>query len=339
LPLSVVIAPPGAGLTKTIYLTTRLTQTGGLQSLNQWAAPYVIDETGALVTETLHAPSSIAATSCENCMCRITATYQGGYDDDPATHFYVWITTDGSAPNPALAATYTEAMIPNGLDDSNYLSYLCGHYAHASLVKVLVRAYRSGDAVYSANTTIVTEEISTAALRGPDTPLEWDDDLLATVRGALAMPSFTLTESTTGSIHWQCIRGQIRFYFNTTLAFVITDREFRTEWSVLTADIGGASAKNGVEVIDANTAYLAINSVRVMKLDLAALEITMISQSFTGPTGITYQKSGPIYVTATEISFQNWVNGMWKTVATLSAAGDFSIDSIRYCSSSAEMFA
>ncbi len=336
LPLSVVVAPPGAGLTKTVYLATRKTNTGGLQSRNQYAHPFIIDDTGALVTEALHAPSNVAATVLENGLVRVTATYQGGYDDDPATHFYAWITTDGTAPDPDDAETYSIGMIPNGLSDSNFLLYVPGPYAHATIFKVLVRSYRSGDTTFSENTTPVTATITKAALRGIEEPQSWDDDLLAEVSASLGMPYGSLVESLRGNINWQFVRGQVRLYFDAVCAFVITDCEFRTMWTLTTGTVAGAASKNGVEVVDANTAYLAINGTRVMKLDLAALEITALQPS---PGTIAYNsfESGPIYVTTDRVYFQNFVGGIWRTVATLSAAGDLVCETIRTCATSAEL--
>ena len=335
LPLSVVVAPPGAG-TKTVYLTTRETNTGAPQSLNQYGHPFVIDATGALVTETLHAPNNVTATVIENCSLRIAAQYQSGYDDDPATAFHVWITTDGSTPNPAGAPTYTQAMIPDGLSDTYDLLYLAGPYVHMQTIKLLVRSYRAGDAVSSSNTAITTVAITTSSLRNADQPRELDNNLLASVRSVIPIPSFTLVESATGNIHWQAVRGQIRFYFDTVCAFVLTDNAFRTTWTITTDSVSGAASKSGVEVVDANTVYFALNDVRVMKLDLSTTTITLISQTYSTPTNMSFE-SGPVYVTDARIYFQAWIAGIWRTIATLSAAGDFETETVTQCTTSDEL--
>ena len=65
LPVSVTVTPPVSG-TKTVYLTTRYTNIAGLESQNQYAHPFVIDSTGAIVTETLHPPENIVLTPLDN---------------------------------------------------------------------------------------------------------------------------------------------------------------------------------------------------------------------------------------------------------------------------------
>lgn len=335
LPLSVVVAPPGSG-TKTVYLNTREVGTGGIASLNQFAHTYIMDSTGALVIEDLHAPSDTALTVLENCCVRLTSTYSSGYDATPADYWKTWITTDGTTPNPAGAATSTIYMRPNGFSTTRKLNVVLGPYAHQQVIKAIVRAYRSSDTTTSSNTDVATATMTTSLLRGVDQPQSLIDDLVADARQLLPLPDFTLVEHVGYNIYWKCIRGQVRLYFDTSLAFVLTDNEFRTRWTVSMGSVAGASSKNGLDVVDANTAYFAIGGTRLMKLDKAALKITMISGATGWPSSPFIQESGPIYVTATTLNFQNWVNGSWTTIASMSSAGKLTAPKMRPCTTDAE---
>lgn len=99
---------------------------------------------------------------------RVTAQYD--YLPDAAAiradTWAVWITSDGSTPNTAAAATYTEAMV--FVDGIAKLDYTDGGHADLATLKAIVRARRSGTPdVDSQNSDIQTV---TADASGPAAP-------------------------------------------------------------------------------------------------------------------------------------------------------------------------
>lgn len=110
------------------------------QNLQIWVC--VVDGGGARAMYP-GAPSEIVAAQAAAGAVRVIADYRYAADEVSvrADTWALWLTSDGSAPNPASAPDFTQAMYQG--DGVARLDWTSGAFAHGSTLKVLVRARRS----------------------------------------------------------------------------------------------------------------------------------------------------------------------------------------------------
>lgn len=149
----------------TTYLVLRKRNRFNLQSKNVEAEIFTLD--GGDLTLHPSAPREIRADQAAAGAVRIRAWYDWPADSAAARAdtWAVWITTDGSEPDPNDPASYTEAMNLNDADAK--LDYVSGPIAHGSTVKVLVRTRRAGvsdvDSVNTDSVSIIADANGPAA--------------------------------------------------------------------------------------------------------------------------------------------------------------------------------
>jgi len=161
-----------AGTERTYYFVLRARNAHGLAGRDTRAWTVTVDDAGAVVATPPSAPSEAELAAWTAGAVRLTAEYlYAGDGDDQAGVWAIWITSDGSAPDPSGAPDATSTMLKR--DGVAKLTWTSGEYADGTTLKVLVRTRRNDGTeasptwVYSTNTAALT---ATAETDGPSAP-------------------------------------------------------------------------------------------------------------------------------------------------------------------------
>ena len=158
---------PAQDVGHTYYFVLRKRNVHNLSSQNVASWSVKVGATGADVTEP-SAPAEWALAAAAAGAARVTASYDYLTDGTAARGdtWAVWITADGSTPNPSGDPDYTETMVL--ADGVAKLDYTDGGHSHGATLKALVRVRRDGETpVDSQNSTVQT---ATADATGPAAP-------------------------------------------------------------------------------------------------------------------------------------------------------------------------
>lgn len=164
LPFTTALTPPDSG-TKVYKAIVRRRNRYGLQSLNHFSTTIEIDDTGNPVLPDLSAPEDIEIVERPGGYVDVLAAYSWWNDDEPATHWSVYVSDDGSDPlltDPIVLPMYDRS----GLTDSRYgLRRTFGPYAFGTELAIVVRVRRGEgeELVESENTEAESHTITTHA--------------------------------------------------------------------------------------------------------------------------------------------------------------------------------
>ena len=154
-------------------LTVRQTNPWMRESANDNPTEFNVGPAGTLVTPPPSAPEDITITAISSGKVKLEAQYMAALDGyvRPATTgnaadtWVIWLTSDGSDPDPADTPTATEAMkLPAGWAK---LEYESAAFTNGATIKALVRVRRTSDSVDSTNTGIVSTTADTSAATSP----------------------------------------------------------------------------------------------------------------------------------------------------------------------------
>lgn len=154
-------------------LTVRQKNPWRLESQNDNPTVFDIDGDGAAQTEAPSDPEQITITPSAGGTMLVEALYFAGLDGyvgpgnsgSAADTWAIWITSDGSTPDPSDPETDTEAMIlSTGVPK---LEFTTAAFSDGATIKVLVRVRRTADTRDSANTAIAQ---AVADATAPDAP-------------------------------------------------------------------------------------------------------------------------------------------------------------------------
>jgi hypothetical protein len=168
LPVTYSLPLPGAGLTKTYYACLRQRDKYGLIGRNQYSRRHVIDENGDDVTPEVSAPVNATLTNTQSGEVILDVWYYPDQDSDPADTWLIYVSTDGTNPDPDTDTPTEIGMVSGfGLRPYFHLNRVLGPYAFGTDLRVLPRVMRGSDDTESTNTTPVTTTISTAEILRP----------------------------------------------------------------------------------------------------------------------------------------------------------------------------
>lgn len=154
-------------------LTVRQTNPWRLESGNDNPTVFDLDGAGEEQASVPSDPEDVTIEAAAGGAVRIDALYLAGLDGyegpgttgDAADTWAIWITDDGSTPDPGDTPTATETMaLATGWAK---LEYTSGAYADGATIKALVRVRRTADGGESTNTGVVT---TTADATAPGAP-------------------------------------------------------------------------------------------------------------------------------------------------------------------------
>src|SRR5690554_491040 len=178
LPISTALTPPGAG-DKTYYAATRYRNKYDLVSLNVYAEPIRINDTGAVVTDDLSAPYDVALSQGTSGEIDITATYDPNQGTYQADTWYIFISTDGTDPDPntdtpievsvQFGSVVAQSVFPviGAPSSVRQLNYSTGPYRMGTDVRVIVQMHDSVNTVVSEATSVAQITVNTGTVPSP----------------------------------------------------------------------------------------------------------------------------------------------------------------------------
>ena len=331
LPVNVGVTLPGSG-TKTLNVTVRERNAQGLIGLNTFYRTLVIDSAGDDVTPDLSELKDVTLTNIAGGEVDVVASYDRGADASPADKVWLYVTTDGTDPDPA---TDTPVELDVGLllgaSADVVFQHTLGPYAYGTDVRVIARTYRSSDTTESTSTTVLQTDVDTevpayvhggivvhgqakgVARNAAEFSLETVFDATHNVR-FIREPG--LTEFRVGStVVWRAMwpsAARARLWIPDALALDNTT-------------ISGASGSDPVDVVSATEIYLAHAGTRRVKIDLSANTIEADTLELWDPDVTDVVKRATHHVASTLTVFQVWdlEEGRWRPYLEVTNGGVF----------------
>lgn len=301
LPFNYSLPLPGAGLTKTYYITARYRNDIGIESQNVYSRVHTIDETGADVTDEISAPYDTALTDDASGYAVIESFYSPDVDADPADTWQVYVTTDGTNPDPGTDTPTDYDMLTGfGLRPQMHLRQRIGPYDYGADLRVLVRTKRSSDSEVSTNTTPVTLSVGTASILRPGFPsillgiAFGQDDSDAGFSDTVTIPG------TSDLAYFRYLPGETQLWLNSemvlrALFYASNNEENRcyilNSWNVVNTTQGAAGAATWYEVLSWTVGdkrvSINVNSTRQLIFDVTNKEIIVGECQWPGASALT----------------------------------------------------
>lgn len=323
LPFTYALSAPPSGI-REHRITVRKRNEYGLQSLNTLYHSTFVNSSGANVGTGISSPENIQLVNIGNRKLRITAAYPHSSDSLPADKWLLYATDDGTDPLLQTPAEIANIADPDPLTGRSYLSYDLTGLEWNMTVKIVLRAFRDSDNAESNNTAVVTTVVDSGApayrligATGNSTYGIGESDFATTTTHS-SSPSVTTVTSVGESLFkvvstyiFRAIAkdaDNLRVYVDNALSFV-------------NATISGAGSGN-IEVVNANTVYLCVNSTRRAKIDLAASTISADTFEFAGIID-DCSDTGPVYATNGKLYFAvfNPSRSLWQPYMMLDDTG------------------
>lgn len=142
------------------------------QKVNRWGLPsgplqmtvIELGKVGEVIIRRPSAPVNVTIEAAASAAVRVTAEYRHGADEDRAADTWlIYLTNDGSDPDPDLDTPTEVSMVR--ADGVAYLDWTSSNQGDGNTVKAIVRTARSSDDRESSNTAIVS---TTATIDAPD---------------------------------------------------------------------------------------------------------------------------------------------------------------------------
>lgn len=307
----------------TYYYATRYRNRYNLTSFNVLTERRVIDAGGVDITDSLTNPSDITLTSKPGGEADLTLTYRGSMDATMADYWRLYITTDGTNPDPGTDTPVDYLMSAGGfaLNDITQTITL-GPYDYDTDLRIIARVYSSELADESSSTTVTTLTVNTqdpvqagwlslssGALFGYDQPAYSREVAF----GAATVEIRNGETIITGSA--EVIRGVLG-----------NNREARTTFDFYNVAHSAAGTASPIEAVSSSEIYINVAGTRRAKLDITNARIEAASFVFTN-TPISLPVIGPTHTTATltYIMVLNGQTGRWEPIIKLDSSGIMTI--------------
>lgn len=285
-----------------------------LESFNTVTGLVVVGSGGADETPVLTDPTVEAFTSRPGGAARLRLRYNGSADAVEADTWRLYVTSDGSDPDPDADTPSDTAMVVHGLARPSAEANIdLGPYAWGAVVKVVARVYSTTLDAESGNTTISSLTIDTQAPVGPH--------LLAVSLGEYrgVLPSvadgITYYDSPTDSVGVRILAGEA-VLFSGSADLLRAERGgidlSRLRLALKNVTHSAVGAATPIEVVSANEIYLNVGGVRRCKIDLVnnRMEAARFVQT---ATPIDLPVIGPVHMTgtATYLQVRDRYTGRW----------------------------
>lgn len=309
----------------TYYYATRYRNRYNLTSFNVLTNRRDIDAGGVDVTNVLTDPSDITMTSQPGGEMDITLTYRGSTDATMADTWRLYITTDGTTPDPVTDDPSDTSMSAGGfgLNDITQTIEL-GPYDYGTVVKVIARVYSTTLLDESNSTTVSTATVTTQE----PVQAHWLGVTTGGYRGHAHSPyeKTTYYNSPTNTVGIEIRNGEM-ILFGSAEAFrgvLGNGHEFRTTLDFYNVDHSASGSASPIEVIDDDTFYINVAGTRRAKIDLSAGRIEAAGFNFSD-TAIDLPVIGPIYTTATAtyLMILHGITGRWTPIVKVDSDGVF----------------
>lgn len=312
----------------------------GLRSLVEEALIVRIDAGGDELEEPPSGPSTVQAKAIEDGKAQVTASYQPATEGltaaaiaaKRATSWLIYVSVDGTDPDPALDSPTVVAM--NEIGNAEQLVWPTpAGYVEDTPIRFLVRTRRD---TFDSENVDIHEQLSEPW--GPARPKGAVS--IGRFRGIYQSPITGPTENVfidvARNIYWQVIPGEVRLWADTKLIWNLrattrtnSRQGLHTYFSRKYGAISGAGT-GAVEVGTwdgaAKELYFNVAGVRRMKVDAVAETIEMILFRPADTLEISLADV-PIYGKYASTVFQCWdlITEDWITAASLNAAGTFAM--------------
>lgn len=337
LPFNYVIPLPGA---ETEYrFVVRKTNRYGLSSLNYYTRNVTITPTGADTSSIITSPSDVDIEEDISGYVHISAAYVGSLDASPADQWALYITTNGVNPNPSVdtptiinmddsAGGLTTASFKVFGTGTKYLNSFQGAYAYATDFRIILRARRLSDLEEDTNLDVTQITISNTEIALPlNRFLSHGDQQGQSQNDAL---SETYYVHQGDNIRFEMLEGESQFWIGSTLVWrcVFSDTS-RAEihipntWDIIEDDTSwgaGTATAYGVERVSATQVYIIVDSVRRVKIDSSALQISAAEFFFDTMTMNGAPTNAPVFGSLHLMIFDPTFN-RFRVFASVDTAG------------------
>lgn len=309
----------------TSYYAVRYRNAYNLTSFNTLTGYTTTGALGEDETATLTPPTVVSIDSVAGGEIDIILRYNPTADATAADTWRLYITTDGSTPDPGVDTPSDTTMNVTALAGPTLNQLITiGPYDYGTVVKFIPRVYSTTLDDESANVAVTTETVDTQA----PVMANW---LGLTTGGYYGhrrrgYDSTTYYNSPTNTVGIQILTGEtVLFGASEALRGVLGNgNELRTVIdfaNVAHSDTGTAAP---IEVVDSNTFYICVNGTRRAKIDLSIPRIEAATFEFE-ETPISLPVIGPTHAdsTATYIQIFNGVTGRWTPIVKVDSNGVF----------------
>ena len=249
----------------------------GLDSLVDEVERTDVGGTYVVVPDPPTGPASVQLIQAEGGVVRVTAVYHAMGDDadQRADQWLVYLTTTGVDPVVGVDAP-TVIDMADGDGYGQMAGLLLEHDTDALGngvdLRVLVRTRRSSDTIDSENTTVYQHTIAVyeqvlgivhAGIGG----------ILNTQPRMTTAPAYEVWIDEGNGVKWVVESGTLQLWADTTLCFVLTRTEFRTNFSLKTHDeapfagVATDTVETGTWDVTNKQIWFAIGATRVMLID------------------------------------------------------------------------
>lgn len=290
-----------------------------LTSFNVLTEARELDGSAVDITNALTDPEIVSVDSIAGGEIAVTLRYNATADATRADTWRLYITDDGTTPDPGTDTPADTTMLAQGLAPPTITQRIViGPYDYGTAVKFIARVYSTTLDDESASITVTTETV--------DTQVPVRANWLGLTTGAAFGHQRPAYESETdyGDATVRIITGETVVYASAEAfrGVLGNGAELRTtlEFSNVAHSAAGTSAP--IETTDANTIYINVASTRRAKIDLSAGTIEAATFEFEA-AAIALPVIGPIYMAtdATYIQIFNGLTGRWTPLIKVDSSG------------------
>lgn len=292
-----------------------------LTSLNVLTEARELDGSANDITNALTDPEVVSIDSIAGGEVALVLRYNGSLDAVPADTFRLYVTSDGTTPDPGTDTPTDYSMQPTGLAPlTNQRRIVLGPYDYGDTVKIIARVYSTTLDDESASVTVTTETVDTQVPVMPN----WQG--LST--GLFAGHNITGYDSTTayGDADIRITNGET-ILSGSAEAFrgvLGNGGEFRVglEFANIAHSASGTAAP--IESVSADVFYINVAGTRRAKIDLTVPRIEAATFDFEA-AAISLPVIGPTHMTsdATYIQIFNGLTGRWTPIVKVDSSGVF----------------
>ena len=294
-----------------------------LDGLNVACIELVIGAGGADETPVLTDAEVVSFVAAAGGKARLRLRYNSSADATAADTWRLYITTDGSDPDPESDEAADTTMVQAGLARPSLEQLIdLGPYAYAAVVKIVARVYSStleaeSTSVAVHSLTITTQSPVGAHLLGV---------ALGDYQSAVAVVSEGVTyyNGPTNTVGLRVRSGELVFFSGAT-EVLRSERaslaRSRLALALKNVTHSAAGAATPVEVVSADEIYLNVNGVRRCKIDLINGRIE--AAAFSQVAALDVPVIGPVHITsaATYLQVRDRYTGRWSPALMVSSDG------------------
>jgi len=295
----------------------------GLVAAPQETTRFIIDADGDVVTNPPSGPSDVTLVAQSDGTVLVNARYAKGLDATAvqANKWAIFLTDDGTDPDPDVDVPETEDMADNGI-----LEYTTDAYLDETPVKCIVRTRRD-DGVNpvsdSENTTIYSTTATYWWANMPRPHLA-----IGRAAGVYAPVTEVVTPvqiDEAKGIYWENTGHSVALYVNSVLAWTLYETYWKPEFNLDHGTVSGAgtgTAEVGTWDVGAKELFFNVNGTRQLKVDAVAQTITLNGMD---DVEAVHERSAetPVWGCYADTCFQFYhaPTGVWSTKMSLNSSG------------------